>query len=229
MRILLVEDQAPMREAIAERLRAHGHSVDAVPTSAEADLLVGVNPYTAIVLDRMLPDGDGLTLLARWRDRDILIPMLMLTAMDGITDRVDGLQRGADDYLVKPFSMDELMARISAVARRGPVTRPPVVEVADLQIDVARFKVRRAGVLLPLRPKEFALLELLATHRGTVVSREKIVSHCWDEAHSPMSNVEEALIASLRRKLGKPSLIRTVRGAGYVLESPGGTSGDASQ
>ena len=220
MRVLVVEDQAEMRRAIGRRLRADGHGVDEAGDGGEAESFIETYPYDVIVLDRMLPDGDALEALERWRNRGVVAPVLFLTARDRIEDRVEGFEAGADDYLVKPFAMDELMARLVAIARRGATTRPHRIEIADLEIDLARREVRRAGILLPLRPKELALLQLLATHAGRVVTRRQIVASCWGEDHEPSSNVEEVVIAELRRKLGPPPLIRTVRGAGYLLEEP---------
>lgn len=220
MRVLVVEDQEELRAALVRRLRTDGHGVDEAADGATAESFVQSYRYDAIVLDRMLPDGDALERLEEWRREGMSAPVLFLTARDRVEDRVAGLGAGADDYLVKPFAMDELLARLSAIARRGPAPRSAVVGVGDLEIDAGRREVRRDGVLLPLRPKEYAILELLANHAGQVVSREQIVSSCWGEDHEPLSNVEEVVIAALRRKLGKPSPIRTVRGAGYLLEEP---------
>ncbi len=221
MRVLVVEDQLEIRRAVGRRLRADGHGVDEAGDGGSAESFVSTYRYDVIVLDRMLPDGDALGLLQDWRARGVAAPVLFLTARDQVADRVDGFDAGADDYLVKPFAMDELMARVTAIARRGATTRPSRVTIGDLEIDFARREVRRAGVLLVLRPKEHALLELLATRAGRVVSRREIVASCWGEDHEPLSNVEEVVIAALRRKLGRPPLIRTVRGAGYLLEDEG--------
>ncbi len=218
MRVLIVEDQPELRQAVGRRLRAEGHGTDEADDGGSAESFASSYRYDVIVLDRMLPDGDALDLLKRWRARGMVTPVLFLTARDQVVDRVDGFEAGADDYLVKPFAMDELMARLTAIARRGATTRPSRVEVGDLEIDFGRREVRRAGVLLALRPKEYAVLELLATRAGQVVARREIVAGCWGEDHEPLSNVEEVVIAALRRKLGHPPLIRTVRGAGYLLE-----------
>lgn len=218
MRVLVVEDQIEICQAVGRRLRAEGHGVDEAGDGGTAESFVSSYRYDVIVLDRMLPDGDALELLQRWRSRGVATPVLFLTARDLVEDRVDGFEAGADDYLVKPFAMDELMARLTAIARRGATTRPSRARIGDLEIDFGRREVRRAGVLLTLRAKEYALLQLLATHVGRVVSRGEIVASCWGEDHEPLSNVEEVVIAALRRKLGRPPLIRTVRGAGYLLE-----------
>ena len=216
--MLLVEDQADLRDAIARRLRAVGHGVDVADTIASAGEMIVIHAYDVVILDRLLPDGDTVASLQTWRRRGLAAPVLFLTSLDRVEDRVAGLEAGADDYLVKPFAMDELLARVRAIGRRGVSMRPSVLRVADLEFDVARHEVRRGGILLPLRPKELAVLELLLIHAGQVVRRSDLIEHCWDEYADPFSNVEEVVIASLRRKLGPPPLIRTVRGAGYLLE-----------
>ena len=236
MRILVVEDHAELRGAIARRLRALGHGVDEVGDGESMRLYLqeasrqqparGME-YQAVVLDRMLPDGDAVERVRALRAAGDATPILFLTARDRIEDRVDGLEAGADDYLVKPFAMDELVARVGALARRRHSPRPAVLRIADLELDLGRRQARRAGVLIPLRAKELSLLELLAQQAGQVVSKAMIRESCWDLIQDPLSNVEEALVASLRRKLGKPSLIHTVRGAGYLLEGPNGSTSDA--
>ena len=218
MRILLAEDHTELREAIARRLRALGNSVDEVSSLREIRTYLNGAHYDVGVFDRMLPDGDSLTLLQALRNAANRTPILLLTARDRIEDRVEGLQVGADDYLVKPFAMDELLARINVLARRGEPLRDTILRVADLEVDSGRHEVRRGGVLIPLRPKEYAVLELLAVRNRRAVSRNDILEYCWDTLESPASNVEETIIASLRRKLGEPALIKTVRGHGYKLD-----------
>lgn len=219
MRVLLVEDEPELRMAIARYLRGLGHAVDECENCRSAKAAIEVYEHDAIVLDRILPDGDSIELLDGWRTEGKKVPVIFLTARDTVQDRVEGLQSGADDYLVKPFAMEELSARIGTIARRmASPEKMPVVSIGTLQMDKGRREVRRDGVLIPLRPKEYTLLELLVSRKGQVVSKHKIIDTCWDEASDPMSNVEESLIASLRRKLGKPNLIRTVRGSGYLLE-----------
>ncbi|MDD5395400.1 MAG: response regulator transcription factor [Thiothrix sp.] len=218
MRILLAEDHTELREAITRRLRALGNSVDEVSSIREIRTYLNGAHYDVGVFDRMLPDGDSLTLLQALRNAANRTPILLLTALDRIEDRVEGLQVGADDYLVKPFAMDELMARINVLARRGEPLRDTILRIADLEVDSGRHEVRRAGVLIPLRPKEYAVLELLAVRNRRAVSRNDILEYCWDTLESPASNVEETIIASLRRKLGEPALIKTVRGHGYKLD-----------
>lgn len=219
MRILLAEDHTDMRTAIARRLRAVGNSVDEVASVREARIHLHGAHYDVAVLDRMMPDGDAITLLQELRRATNRTPVLLLTARDRIEDRVDGLESGADDYLVKPFAMDELLARISVLARRGTAVRDTLLRLADLEVDSGRHEVRRGGVLIPLRPKEYAVLELLAVRRGRAVTRNDILEYCWDTRESPASNVEETIIAALRRKLGDPPLIKTVRGVGYKLDA----------
>lgn len=220
MRILLIEDDAELRAAMMRRLRAVGYAVDEAPELGEGDSLRRVSDYDLVILDRMLPDGDGFEHLAQWRRGGMEVPVIFVTGSAEIEDRVEGLSTGADDYLVKPFAMEELVARVAALTRRGGVPVPPVLSVSDLVVDTARREVRRGDTLLPLRPKEYCVLHLLATRLGTVVSRQDIIEHCWDMNYEPMSNVEESVVASLRRKLGRPVLIQTVRGGGYLLGEP---------
>ena len=219
MRILVVEDEPELRQAIVRRLRAQGHAVDEAPDGGEAEAALRVYEYAVIVLDRMLPDGDSVERLQRWRRAGKATPVVLLTARDRVEERVEGLEAGADDYLIKPFAMEELLARVATLTRRQEAPAPSVRVLGDVEIDAGRREVRRAGVLIPLRPKEYALLELLTASAGRVVERREIIDACWDEAHEPSSNVDESLVASLRRKLGKPSPIRTVRGAGYLFEA----------
>lgn len=218
MRILVVEDEAEMREAIARRLRARGDVVEVATTLAEAAVWRAEEAIDVMVLDRGLPDGDALDHLPRWRQGGWSVPVLMLTARSEVRDRVEGLASGADDYLGKPFAMAELLARVAALGRRGATRELVTLTLGDLQIDVARREVRRAGVGLPLRAKEFAVLELLVRRQGRVISRDEIREQCWGEVGA-RSNVEETTVASLRRKLGAPPLIHTRRGMGYIAES----------
>lgn len=216
MRILLVEDEVVLRQAVARGLRADGHAVDEVGSRREAELEAAVVTYGLVILDRGLPDGDGLDTLRRWRSQGLRMPVLVLTARDGLADRVQGLDTGADDYVVKPVALEELRARVRSLARRGATEPDVILRVGDLELDPARVQVRRAGVLLPLRAKEFAVLQVLMQRKGRVVSRDQLREACWEAM--PGSNVEEAAIAALRRKLGKPPLIKTRRGLGYVLD-----------
>ncbi len=218
MRVLVVDDESELRRAIARRLRAQGHGVDEAEDLETANHYRRVTPPEVVILDRMLPDGDAVDQLQRWRQDGWATPVILLTARDQVADRVEGLSAGADDYLVKPFAMEELLARVASIARRHSDPAPSVVRWDDLEIDTGRREVRRGGVLIPLRPKEYSLLDLLVRKAGQVVSKSDVIDACWDDTHEPLSNVEESLVASLRRKLGKPNPIRTVRGAGYLLE-----------
>lgn len=220
MRILVVEDEAEIAQAVAERLRVESWGVDVAGTIAEARFQADLHEYDAAVLDRRLPDGEGLALCGEWRKAGIETPVLMLTAMDQTADVVDGFSGGADDYLTKPFATEELVARIHGLLRRRPTRRNEVVEAGDLVIETSRRRVRRAGVIVPLTTKEFALLGFLADRAGEVVDRFDILEHCWDHAYEPGSNVVDVHVAALRRKLGAGA-IETVRGAGYRLADGG--------
>lgn len=218
MRILMVEDEAVLRAAVARALRADGHAVDEVGSREAAEAAVEEADYGLVVLDRGLPDGDGLTSLRVWRRQGRAVPVLVLTARDAVSDRVDGLDGGADDYLVKPFDLDELRARVRSLSRRTPGMQPLVLSAADLTVDSARGEVRRGGVRLPLRAKELAVLTALLERKGQVVSRQRLRELCWEGDAPAASNVEEATLSSLRRKLGAPPLITTHRGLGYCLD-----------
>jgi DNA-binding response OmpR family regulator len=217
MRVLTVEDDNELAFEIVSGLRQAGFAVDLAADAAAADLSLSTYAYDCVVLDRGLPDGEGLTLLRDWRERGVRVPVLVLTAMDSIAERVAGFDHGADDYVGKPFAMAELVARVGALCRRLEQPRPTTIRLSDVEIDVSRRRVSRAGVLLSLTSKEFAVLELLASRCGNVVSRSELIEHCWDEMAQPMSNVVDAVIAQLRRKLGPPPLIATVRGVGFLI------------
>jgi two-component system OmpR family response regulator len=183
--------------------------------------MVTENDYDAVVLDVMLPGMDGLEVCRRLRARGRWAPVLMLTARDTVPDRIEGLDAGADDYLVKPFAFGELLARLRALVRRGAVERPAVLQVGDLALDPAAHSVSRAGQQVELSAREFALLEFLMRHPGEVVSRTAILEHVWDYNYDGLSNVVDVYVGYLRRKLEQPfgrALIRTVRGVGYALE-----------
>ena len=219
MRILVVEDEPDIRGSVEAGLRSAGFAVDVAADLADASMAADVNDYDCLVLDRMLPDGDSLELVAEIRRGGAVVPVLFLTAKDAVEERVAGFEAGGDDYLVKPFALDELVVRVRALCRRVATPTPSVVTVGDLEIDTGRAEVRRSGVLLPLTAKERCILLQLVGRVGTVVSRSELIEHCWDEAHDPMSNVVDVHVGSLRRKLGKPSPIGTVRGVGFVLEA----------
>ena len=216
MRLLIVEDHTELREAVARRCRALGHAVDEAATSRAAEALLDGARYDVLILDRMLGSEDALDSLGRWRAAGQDLPTLILTAHDEVHDRVAGFEAGADDHLGKPFAMAELLARVQALGRRSHEPKPARLRVDDLELDSGRREVRRAGILLPLRPKEYAVLEVLMRRRGRVVSRGELREACWDEV--ALSNVEEAAIASVRRKLGAPALIQTRRGQGWIIE-----------
>ncbi|WP_203985217.1 response regulator transcription factor [Sphaerisporangium rufum] len=215
MRVLLVEDDGDVRGAVRTALRSVGFAVDEAANWSQADLSLSVNDYDCLVLDRMLPEGDSAAELARRRRDGLTVPTIMLTALDDIDDRVSGLTAGADDYLGKPFSTDELVLRVRALCRRRTTIIAPILSVGDVVLDVARHEVRRGGVLQTLTPKEFAVLELLLARRPAVVTRGELFEHCWDERADPSSNVVDVVVNQLRRKLGEPPVIFTSRGAGY--------------
>ena len=221
MRVLLVEDSERLQRSVGTGLRKAGYAVDVTGDGEEGLWYARSNDYDVIVLDLMLPGLDGLSLLRRLRDAGKGTHVLLLTAKDTVEDRVRGLQTGADDYLVKPFAFDELLARVQALARRAHGVKRPVLRIGDLELDTVRKVVSRDGTLLDLPPRDFALLEYLAMRQGQVVTRSEIESHIYDDQVEPMSNVVEAAIYSLRKRLDRPGaapLIHTRRGMGYVLE-----------
>ena len=221
MRLLLVEDYAPLRGSLTKGLREAGFAVDATGDGEEGLWFALGEDYDAIVLDLMLPKLDGLSLLARMRAEGRQSHVLILTARDAVEDRVRGLQAGADDYLVKPFAFEELLARVNALVRRRYAAKSPAVAVADLVVDRAARRVRRGERAIELTAKQFALLELLALRAGEVVPRADLWSHLYAFHDEPNSNLLEVYVAQLRRKLeagGEPRLIHTRRGVGYVLE-----------
>lgn len=220
MRILLVEDSTRLAASLQAGLRKLGHAVDVVHEGPRGLSYARVNPYDLLVLDIMLPGMTGLEILATLREEGVDTHVLLLTAKDTVQDRVDGLQTGADDYLVKPFAFEELAARVEALGRRvrGPAT--PVIEVADLRVDTAARLATRAGETLELSRREFALLRYLASRAGEIVSRIEIEDQLYDEHTLPSSNVVASTICALRDKLeahGGSRLIHTRRGLGYLL------------
>jgi DNA-binding response OmpR family regulator len=220
MRVLVVEDDSELGPAVVAGLRAAGFAVDLAARRAEADLKFAVNGYDCVVADRGLPDGDALGLVRAWRDAGRSVPVLVLTALGSVDDRIAGFEHGADDYLAKPFAMAELVARVRALCRRDQPPRLPQLTAADLTLDVPAHRVRRAGVLLTLTAKEFAVLEALMLRAGEAVTRGELLERCWDEMADPASNVVDAVIRQLRRKLGPPDLIESLRGVGYRLRGP---------
>lgn len=223
MKLLVVEDEKAMAAFMRRGLAEEGFAVDVARDGREADEAVAVGDYDAILLDVMLPGTDGFSLCRHWREAGVRTPILFLTARDDISDRVEGLNLGGDDYLVKPFAFAELLARIRALLRRGPQTVPPELKVGDLVIDPSRRMVTRGGRAIPLTSREYQLLEYLARHPGRVVSRTVLWEHVWDSDSVPDSNVVDVYIRYLRNKLGRDhDIIHTVRGAGYVLAQPEG-------
>ncbi|MFF5362776.1 response regulator transcription factor [Streptomyces scabiei] len=220
MRVLVVEDDDDLRFAVAAALRGGGLAVDEAGDLPAADEALYVTGYDCVVFDRMLPSGDSAEYVHRMRADGSTVPVLFLTARDTVADRVEGFATGGDDYLVKPFAVPELVARVRNLCRRTTVVRPSVVRCGGLEVDSARRTVHRDGVLLTLTVKEFAVLEILATRPGEAVRRTELTERCWDELTEPHSNVVEVLVSQLRRKLGDPPLIHTVRGIGYRLEPP---------
>jgi DNA-binding response OmpR family regulator len=219
---LLVEDHAPLLRALRQGLEEEGFAVDVATDGDEADVKCRSTPYDVVVLDIMLPKVDGLTLLKRWRADKITTHVLMLTARGTITDKVAGLDTGADDYLTKPVDLDEFFARIRALVRRGHHQKDPVLRCYDLEIDTAARSVRRGGQVIHLTPREYSLLEFLAFHRGKVVTRSMIWEHLYDEYDENTSNVVDVYIRYLRNKVDKgfePQLIMTRWGEGYMLRA----------
>jgi two-component system OmpR family response regulator len=228
MRVLVVEDDVKMSGLLKRGLVADGLTVDVARDGASALLRAGTVDYDAIVLDVMLPDRDGFEVCRALREDDVWAPVLMLTARDSVDDRVRGLDTGADDYLTKPFSFVELTARLRALARRGPVERPTVLTVGELQLDPATRSVRRGTAEITLSSKEFALLETFMRRPGRVMDRYALLEHAWDYDYEHRSNVVEVYVRYLREKIDRPfgvTSIETVRGAGYRLRTDGGTPG----
>jgi two-component system OmpR family response regulator len=224
LRVLLIEDDADMAGYIAQSLHDLGHA-----TSVAGDGRVGLDlasrePFDVVVVDRMLPGLDGVSVVRTLRDRDMSVPVLFLTTMDGIDDRVAGLEAGGDDYLVKPFAMPELAARINALGRRGRLSvQDTVLRVADLEMDLVKRTVTRKGQRVELQPREFQLLEYLVRHAGQVVTRTMLLETVWDFHFDPQTNIVETHISRLRSKVDRDfsdPLIHTVRGTGYVLRDP---------
>jgi two-component system, OmpR family, response regulator len=220
MRMLVVEDEIRMARLLKRALEEEGHAVDIAASGADGLWLATENTYGAIVLDVMLPDFDGFEVCRRLREKKVWAPVIMLTARDSIGDRVRGLDAGADDYLVKPFSLAELAARLRALARRDDRARPVLLAEGDLQLDPAAKRAWRDGMELRLSPKEFSLLELFLRHPGDVLTRSQIIDDLWDFAYDRGSNVVDQYVNYLRRKIDAPfgrHDIETVRGMGYRL------------
>jgi two-component system, OmpR family, response regulator len=220
VRVLVVEDEVKMAGLLRRGLEEEGYAVDVAPNGSEAVWLGTENPYDAIVLDVMLPDQDGFEVCKRLRAAGRWAPVLMLTARDGVPDRVAGLDAGADDYLTKPFSFSELLARLRALIRRGGSERPALLRQGDLSLDPATRRVARGDRPVELTQKEFALLEFFMRHPGEVLTRTAIIEHVWDFAYDGDSNVVDVYVRYLREKIDRPfgrDSIETLRGTGYRL------------
>lgn len=221
MRILVVEDEPKIAAFLRKGLTENGFIVDVARRGDDGLHLARTSAYDLVILDVMLPNLDGWSILKALRDDGKQTPVLFLTARDAVHDRVRGLELGADDYLVKPFAFSELLARVRTILRRGPARQSETIKVADLEVDVARLRAFRAGQRLDLTPKEFALLSLLARRTGDVLSRTLIAEQVWDMNYDSDTNVVDVHIRHLRSKVDEPferKLIHTVRGVGYVLE-----------
>ncbi|MGH9174900.1 MAG: response regulator transcription factor [Vicinamibacterales bacterium] len=220
MRILIVEDEPVAAAVLAKGLREHAYVVDVAPDGQTALEHASGNEYDLVILDVLLPGMNGLDVCRHLRANGAAMPILMLTARAGLDERVEGLDAGADDYLLKPYHFPELLARVRALLRRGPVLGPSTVTVDDLTIDAATRRVERAGRAIQLTTKEYTLLSYLARRQGHIVTRADISEHVWDESFDPLSNVIDVYIQRLRRKVDdghSRKLIHTRRGTGYVL------------
>ncbi|MFD8499169.1 winged helix-turn-helix domain-containing protein [Amycolatopsis sp. NPDC059657] len=216
--VLVVEDDDELRIAVTAELTATGLALTQARDLAEADAALTQAAYDCVVFDRMLPDGDSAGYVYRRRQEGWAVPVLFLTARDSLADRISGFEHGGDDYLVKPFAVAEMTARVLALCRRSADGRPSVLKVDDLVLDSARREVRRDGVLLTLSDKEFAVLEYLMIRAGQAVGRAELIEHCWDADADPMSNVVDAVVRRVRVKLREPGIIHTVHGRGYRLD-----------
>ena len=224
MKLLLVEDDRETAAYLRRALAEAGHTVDVAADGRDGLLLAAGEPYDVVILDRMLPKIDGLAILRTIRTSRVKTPVLLLTAMGGIDDRVEGLEAGADDYLVKPFAFAELLARVNALARRPPPRDvKTVLHVADLEMNLLTRSVTRTGERIDLQPRELQLLEYLMRHAGRVVTRTMLLEAIWNFHFDPKTNIVETHMSRLRAKIqrgGSPELIHTVRGAGYCLREP---------
>ena len=224
MRVLVIEDDRKAAKLLTRGLQEEGFVVDVSATGEEGEAQASVNDYDVIVLDWLLPGKDGIAVCRELRAHGVFTPILMLTARDGLADRVSGLTVGADDYLTKPFAFAELLARIRALLRRSRLAQPTVIRIADLTIDPATRRVTRAGAPVALTAREYAILEVLARSGGEIVSRTRLVERVWDEASDVLDNLVDAHVSHLRKKIdrGGVPLIHTVRGFGYRLGLPDG-------
>ncbi len=220
MRVLVVEDSPKMASLLRRGLNEEGYAVDVVPNGEDAVWLATEESFDAIVLDVVLPDIDGFEVCLRLRRANCWAPLLMLTARDDVTDRVRGLDAGADDYLTKPFAFEELFARVRSLVRRGPHERSPILENGDLALDPAEHSVLRGSKPVHLTPKEFALLQYLMQHSGEALTRARLLEHVWDFAFDGDPNIVDVYVGYLRDKIDRPfgkASLETVRGVGYRL------------
>ena len=225
MRVLVVEDEPKMAGLLRRGLAEEGYAVDVAADGAEGFGAAVSRDYDVVVLDVMLPRLSGFEVCRRLRRDEVWVPVLMLTARAAVADRIRGLDGGADDYLTKPFHLDELFARLRALTRRGPIARPAALAAGDLRIDPASRRCWRGGTEIPLTAKEYALLEMFLRRPGTVLTRELLLEHCWDFAYESRSNVVEVHIRALREKIDREFdvvSLETVRGVGYRLRADGG-------
>ena len=221
MRILLIEDSSRLQKSISMGLKKAGYKVDVTGDGNEGLWFIESNEYDAVILDLMLPGLDGLSILKQVRQKENPVHILILSAKDTVNDRINGLKTGADDYLIKPFAFEELLARIQSLIRRKYRVKVNTISIGDLEIDINRRSVSRDNKDIKLPPREYSLLEYLAANRGKVVSRTAIEDHIYDDKADPLSNVVDAAVCSLRRKIdipGKKSAIKTRRGHGYIIE-----------
>lgn len=223
MKLLIVEDEAPAAAYLRRGLSEEGYAVDVAADAAQARRAAALFEYDAILLDVMLPGGDGFALCRRWREAGLTTPVLFLTARDAVSDRVQGLDTGGDDYLVKPFAFDELLARVRVLVRRQSAPgRAAVLRVGELVVETHTQRVTRGGRDVPLTAREYQLLEYLVYHTDKLVTRFALWEHVWESGSEPDSNVVDVYMRYLRNKLGRdPDLIETVRGRGYVLRGAG--------
>lgn len=229
MQVLVIEDNLKIAEVIRKGLTEHGMAAQAVRSGQEGEELAAVTPFDLIILDLMLPDHDGVTLCRNLRRRGATTPILMLTALSGTQDKVHGLDAGADDYLTKPFEFDELMARVRALLRRGSSSESAVLRFDDVEMDLLKRQVSRAGKAIVLKQKEFALLECFMRRPHRVLTRPAIGEHVWGMNFNPFSNAVDVYVSSLRQKIDKPfdtPLIHTVIGSGYRFGSSGADAAD---
>ena len=222
MKLLLIEDDSETAGHIVHALTGHGHAVESVDNGADGFARARAGDHAALIVDRMLPGLDGLSLVRNLRDEGLQTPVLMLTTMSGLDDRVEGLEGGADDYLVKPFAYSELLARVHAITRRIEARETTRLRLADLEMDLIRRTVLRAGKNIDLQPQEFRLLEFLLRNAGRVVTRAMLLENVWDLHFDPRTNIVETHLSRLRSKVDRgfdSELIHTLRGVGYVLRA----------